>query len=315
MDDDDDFLQELDKQKLSTSKPVRFKKKPIVKSAKIQRSKLSFDDEEEEEEDDELDTNEPPVKQPLFKSSRKSTKFVPVTRNKRDAISTKSSSPGIRDLSKYKSVESPTLHEQGKQEPQAIDLELDYENPENNPVIETPEGMTFDLDIINPPPKIFTPPSVSTFLVNDDTAPKQSLRQYVTAVANEYKDKFNYDDGVSKQDDFVPMEYENDNDFELGDEDAGQYVHEALVNRFVDKNMYDLEISEDELDVEGSATGIVNKVKVLLFDEQLKSMTEQVENLKLIQHRNKIQEEKLLEQKTELKRQRDSILTKLDTIL
>lgn len=148
----------------------------------------------------------------------------------------------------------------------ALKLEFDKEDSEDNPVIANIDDLDFEFSpekepSVSPDVKIPShrsasyeppltsqphspPPSLSRSYVpiNPNAEPTLSKRQYLNKVASEYQDEKNYDDGAPsnqelRQPDFDPAP---NNDYELSDEDMG------VLKRNIDfENKYNDEIVSD----------------------------------------------------------------------
>ncbi|KAG7666228.1 uncharacterized protein J8A68_000223 [[Candida] subhashii] len=317
----------------SNTKPIKFKKTSrfVKNPPKPQRPKLSFDEDHEDDDDDNNENTAPNLSFSKIKPS--GIKFTK-DRNKieSDENPSKSSSPGIRDLSKYRTLQATetatatatATEDEEEEDDDDIEIVIDQENPENNPVFENMHGFSFQM-----PPRLSgfqfqaPQPNNKNYQLPESTFGKfahsipglsnsgnPSIRQLASDLGQEYKDVYNYDDGTGKQEpDKLEIDQDNDNDFELDDEDAGLYNPQR--NRF-DRRRYDLELSEDDLQEEEEEEGKKSSVKVLPLKEQIKRLTAMLANLEDLSKKYEVQSEKLLQQKQEVFAKKQQILANLD---
>ncbi|EMG50241.1 hypothetical protein SBY92_003626 [Candida maltosa Xu316] len=305
MSDDDELFNELDELDDSPKvNKVKFKKKPQQSTKTIQRTKLSFDEEEDDDDDGET---------PIIKTTSTTTNVL--FRKKKLVKKSPSPEPIKKsiNLSKYKPTEEPSSQL----------LELDHDDPENNPTIVNLDDISDDeikqeIKQSNsemfpppPPPKKYVPIETNRH-IHDDDENKTSIRQFANSLANEYKDDKNYDDGTEQQQDKIDFSDSNDDDgFVLSDSDMLRA--ETLID-FAEEFNEEIRSDEDDYYEGDGKLRYIDSSAIPTLEQQLENVKKLIEKTKADQQtRDELLKQLAIEREL-LEKQREEVVEMLNNL-
>ncbi|KAI3403032.2 hypothetical protein KGF56_004092 [Candida oxycetoniae] len=322
---EDDELMELNIVPNKTGKPkVTFKKKVLDTSNLRARSRQPIF---ENDRINNMETEEEKVKKEAGGEGGeldKPSALVIPTYKKKESFS--AMNKRRIDISKYVTIDTDKERENVSrgEETERLDLlELDEEDPENNPVIANLDE--FDLTIrqtLKPPSP--TPPPLALNskkyvpISSPSSMPRTSARTYMKELSEEYKNENNYDDGTGGDLELRKHGLEIDDEEhevnELSDNDMG-----VLKMPNIDfENKFNREIQSDDdekaEEAETNGQGRFKEVVIYTIEEQIENLSKKLEEAVSRKRQVDQRKQEILDQKRLIGQSRQNLYEKLRNI-
>lgn len=305
---DDDLFNEIEELNKTKNSKVQFKKK-LTSNKKILRSKLSFQDDNDDVENNNDNDN-----------YNDTSTIIPTSKILFKKKLTKSTTPETKrrpiNLDKYRTNQ--------KVDEEELLLELDDEDPENNPTIVNIDELKdpkldkirqkYNSDMLPPLPpqeqKKYVPIETNRD-PNEDI--KMSVRKYANELINEYKDEKNYDDGTEKQEKEEQIEIDND-DIQLIDEDMGTLNTKIdFDNKFNFEIQTDHEEEDNDDDDRNDNTNV--EMKIPTVKEQIENITGLIKQFEITNREKQNLMTNLKIEKEELSQKKHDLIEELNRLV